>query len=76
MLYPTTMLHRVAEVTSGERLAAITWIQSMVRDQAQRQVLYDLALSTQWALRTAPESPEYHRLNNARANLIRMWATD
>ena len=39
MLYPTTMLHRVAEVTSGERLAAITWIQSMVRDQAQRQVL-------------------------------------
>ena len=48
----------------------------MVRDQAQRQVLYDLALSTQWALRTAPESPEYHRLNNARANLIRMWATD
>lgn len=76
MLYPTTMLHRVAPVTSGQRLAAVTWIQSMVRDQAQRQILYDLALSTQWALRTAPESPEYHRLNNARANLIRMWATD
>lgn len=76
MLYPTTMLHRVAPVTSGYRLAAITWIQSMVRDQAQRQILYDLALSTQWALKTAPESPDYHRLNNARANLIRMWATD
>jgi PKHD-type hydroxylase len=76
MLYPTTMLHRVAPVTSGQRLAAVTWIQSMVRDQAQRQILYDLALSTQWALRVAPESPDYHRLNNARANLIRMWATD
>jgi PKHD-type hydroxylase len=36
ILYPTTMLHRVEEVVTGERLAAVTWIQSMVQDQAKR----------------------------------------
>lgn len=76
ILYPTTMLHRVAEVKSGERLAALTWIQSMVQDQFKRSILYDLAMVTQWAMGQAPESPQYHKLNNTRANLIRMWATD
>lgn len=76
ILYPTTMLHRVAEVKSGERLAALTWIQSMVQDQSKRSILYDLALLTQWAMEKAPESPQYHKLNNTRANLVRMWATD
>lgn len=76
ILYPTTMLHRVAEVKSGERLAALTWIQSMVQDQFKRSILYDLALVTQWAMKTAPESPQYHKLNGTRANLVRMWATD
>jgi PKHD-type hydroxylase len=76
ILYPTTMLHRVAEVKSGERLAAVTWIQSMIQDQFKRSMVYDLALVTQWAMETAPESPQYHKLNNTRANLIRMWATD
>lgn len=76
ILYPTTMLHRVAEIKSGERLAAVTWIQSMVQDQFKRSILYDLALLTQWAMTKAPESPEYHKLNATRANLVRMWATD
>ncbi len=76
ILYPTTMLHRVAEVKSGERLAAVTWIQSMIQDQFKRSMVYDLALVTQWAMETAPESPQYHKLNNTRANLVRMWATD
>ncbi len=76
ILYPTTMLHRVAEVKSGERLAAVTWIQSMIQDQFKRSMVYDLAMVTQWAMETAPESPQYHKLNNTRANLIRMWATD
>mgnify|MGYP002737445357 CR=1 FL=1 len=76
VLYPTTMLHRVEEVASGERLAAVTWIQSMVHDQARRSMLYDLALVTQWINSVAPQSPSYHRLNNTRANLTRMWAID
>ena len=76
ILYPTTMLHRVSEVKSGERLAALTWMQSMVQDQARRAILFDLALVTQWAMQVAPESPQYHKLNQTRANLVRMWATD
>ena len=76
VLYPTTMLHRVDEITSGERLAAVTWIQSMVHEQTKRTMLYDLAVVTQWVNSVAPQSPYYHRLNNTRANLIRMWAID
>jgi PKHD-type hydroxylase len=76
ILYPTTMLHRVAEVKEGERLAAVTWIQSMVREQEKRTLLYELAQITQWAFKVAPDSAPYHKLSNVRANLIRMWATD
>jgi PKHD-type hydroxylase len=76
ILYPTTMLHRVNTVRAGERLVAVTWIQSMVQDQGKRQILYELAQVTQWAYQTAPETKPYHQLSNIRANLIRMWATD
>jgi PKHD-type hydroxylase len=76
VLYPTTMLHRVERITDGERLAAVTWIQSMIQDQAKRSMLYDLALVVQWIQQGAPQSPHYHKLNNVRANLTRMWATD
>jgi PKHD-type hydroxylase len=76
IVYPTTMLHRVSDVTAGERLAAVTWIQSMVQDQTRRTMLYDLAVLTQWALSIAPDSDRPHQLNNLRANLVRMWATD
>jgi PKHD-type hydroxylase len=76
ILYPTTMLHRVEEIAEGERLAAVTWIQSMVQDQNKRAILYDLAVVTQWILNVAPQSPHFHKLSNTRSNLIRMWATD
>lgn len=76
ILYPTTMLHRVEEITKGERLAAVTWIQSMVQDQSKRSILYDLAVVTQWVQGAAPQSSQYHTLNNTRSNLTRMWATD
>lgn len=76
VMYPTNMLHRVNEVTRGERLVVITWIQSMVRDQEKRSILYELAQVTQWASKVAPESDPYHMLANARANLVRIWATD
>lgn len=76
VLYPTTMLHRVADIGRGERLAVVTWIQSMVQDQTKRSLLYELVQVTQWAGQVAPESPQYHQINNIRANLVRMWATD
>ncbi|MFO1152351.1 MAG: Fe2+-dependent dioxygenase [Rhodospirillales bacterium] len=76
ILYPTTMLHRVETVSAGERLVAVTWIQSMVQDQGKRSLLWELAQVTQWAQDTAPNSKPYHQVSNARANLVRMWATD
>ncbi len=76
VLYPTTMLHRVETVTAGERLVAVTWIQSMVQDQGKRSLLWELAQVTQWAQEAAPDSKPYHQLSNVRANLVRMWATD
>jgi PKHD-type hydroxylase len=76
ILYPTTMLHRVETVTRGERLAAVTWIQSMVQDPAKRAILYDLAVVAHALLGAAPNSPQTHTLNQTRANLVRMWATD
>lgn len=76
VLYPTTMLHRVADITRGERLAVVTWIQSMVQDQTKRSLLYELAQVTQWAGEIAPGSPQANQLSNLRANIVRMWATD
>lgn len=75
VVYPTTMVHRVNDVTSGERLVAVTWIQSLVADETQRRMLFELAILTQWALTVAPEAQEARRLHNLRTNLVRMWAT-
>ena len=72
----TAFLSDPENYRGGERLAAVTWIQSMVHEQTKRTMLYDLAVVTQWVNSVAPQSPYYHRLNNTRANLIRMWAID
>lgn len=76
ILYPTTMLHRVADISRGERLAVVTWIQSMVQDQTKRSLLFELAQLVQWAGQMAPDSPQANQLSNVRANIVRMWATD
>lgn len=78
VLYPTFSLHRVEAVRQGERRAAVTWIQSMVRMPTQRQILVDLALVLDWMLKSLPGKPhehaEFRRLQKVRSNLERMWA--
>ena len=74
VLYPSSTLHRVAEVTRGERLVAVTWAQSMVRDPAQREVLYELGLARERMLRKRPDAPETAKVDLAYVNLVRMWA--
>jgi PKHD-type hydroxylase len=74
VMYPASSLHRVAEVTKGERLVAVTWVQSAVRDPAQRELLYGLNLAREKLLQSAPESPETVRVNTAYINLVRMWS--
>lgn len=74
VIYPSTMLHRVETVSDGVRLAAIGWIQSMFRDQAQRQLLFDLYALRRDLVGAFPDSPYQERIDRIRENLVRLWA--
>ena len=74
MLYPGSSLHQVTPVTRGARVAAFFWIQSMVRDDAQRRLLFDLDLAIQQLTRKLPEAPELVQLTGVYHNLLREWA--
>lgn len=74
VVYPASSLHRVTPVTQGERLVALTWVQSHVRDPAQRELLYQLDQVREKLLREAPEEETTGYLDRSYANLVRMWA--
>jgi PKHD-type hydroxylase len=74
VLYPASTLHRVSPVTRGERLVAVTWVQSLVREAARRELLYGLNLAREKLLASAPEAEETAQVNAAYLNLIRMWS--
>lgn len=73
VVYPSSSLHHVAEVSRGERLVAITWIQSLIRDPARRELLYTLYRAKESLLAHSPDSEEAREINTAYVNLIRMW---
>ena len=73
VLYPAGSIYRVSPVTRGERLVAVTWVQSLVRDAARRELLYSLNSAREKLLRDAPEATETGQVNAAYLNLIRMW---
>jgi len=75
ILYPSRSLHQVKPVIDGERLACVMWMQSMVRDNEQRQILFDLDQSIQ-SLTTQHEHQhqDIMRLTNIYQNLLRQWA--
>lgn len=73
VMYPSSSLHRVREVTEGERLVAVTWLQSLVRDPARRELLYQLNQARETLLQKSPGTPEATQVNTAYVNLIRMW---
>ena len=73
VIYPSASVHRVAEVTRGERLVALTWIQSYVRDPARRELLYELDLVREHLLAQAPDEPHTGLADKSYANLLRMW---
>ena len=62
VLYPSTTVHRVEPVTSGARVASFMWIQSMVRDQGQRNLLVDLDMGVQGAATALARPCQYHVL--------------
>ena len=76
VIYPTYFLHRVEEVTRGERLVAVGWIQSQIRDPFHRQILIDLAVSLSFFVNSTKEKhqhQEYIRLDKIYNNLRREW---
>ena len=74
VLYPATTRHRVSKVTSGKRLVAVTWVQSLVRDHEQRDLLYQLSKTREKMLRKDPDSEDTKRIDNVYVNLVRMWS--
>jgi PKHD-type hydroxylase len=74
LLYPSTMLHRVDPVTRGERLAVVGWVQSLIRDPGQREILFDLDRSAAHIHAAEGKSDLFDMLTKTRSNLIRMWA--
>jgi PKHD-type hydroxylase len=75
VLYPSTSLHRVAPVTRGERLVSFLWLQSMVRDEGERAILFDLDQSIQaLAGDLGLGHPEVVRLSGVYHNLVRRSA--
>ncbi|MDR3388684.1 MAG: Fe2+-dependent dioxygenase [Rudaea sp.] len=74
VVYPASSLHRVAPVTRGTRVASFFWVQSMVRDDAQRTLLYDLDRSIQALNQQHAAHPALVELTGVYHNLLRMWA--
>jgi PKHD-type hydroxylase len=75
ILYPASSVHRVAPVTRGTRTASFFWIQSMVRDQSARAMLFDLDRSIQeLAGSVDADAPALVRLTGVYHNMLRRWA--
>jgi PKHD-type hydroxylase len=74
VLYPSSSLHRVAPVTRGTRLVAVTWVESLVRDPGQREILHDLAAIRRFLSQSAPEDEATDLAHKTYSNLLRRWA--
>jgi len=74
--YPSTTLHHVAPITRGERLAAVGWARSFVRDGAHREMLFDLDTARRQMFAREGKSAEYDLVSKSLANLLRMWVED
>ena len=69
-----TTLHRVASISRGHRIAAVTWVQSFVRDAAQREILFDLMSAQRSIFKKDGKSREFDLLAKTYANLLRRWS--
>jgi PKHD-type hydroxylase len=74
VLYPATSLHHVRPVTRGARVASFFWIQSMVRDDGERTLLFDLDSAIQQLNAGQADHPAAVPLTGVYHNLIRRWA--
>lgn len=75
ILYPASSVHRVEAVTRGTRLASFFWIESMVRDDAQRRLLFDMDMAILALRESTGDNDTSVRLTGCYHNLMRMWAS-
>ena len=73
VLYPGTSLHKVTPVNRGARVASFFWIQSMVRDDGQRRLMFDLDVSIRRLTQELPDHPALVQLTGVYHNLLRQW---
>ena len=74
VLYPASSLHKVQSITRGARVASFFWIQSMIRGDAERTMLFDMDRAIQRLTQDAPDHPSVVQLTGVYHNLLRRWA--
>ena len=74
IVYPSTTLHRVETVETGKRLAAVSWVQSFVREPSEREILFDLDTAKQIVFQKYGKTAEFDLIGKTHANLLRKWA--
>ena len=74
VVYPSSSLHQVTPVTRGVRLASFFWVQSMVRDDAQRRMLFEMDTSIEALRRSGADAAAVLRLTGVYHNLLRRWS--
>ncbi|AOE87053.1 Fe2+-dependent dioxygenase [Pseudomonas sp. TCU-HL1] len=74
VIYPASSLHKVEPVTRGARLASFFWVQSMIREDSQRTLLFEMDQAIQSLARDVPDHPSLVQLTGNYHNLLRRWA--
>jgi len=74
VLYPGSSLHRVAPVTRGTRLASFFWMQSMLRDDGHRRLMFQMDVAIRRLTQDVPDHPALVQLTGVYHNLLREWA--
>ncbi|MBE9043874.1 Fe2+-dependent dioxygenase [Pleurocapsales cyanobacterium LEGE 10410] len=74
IVYPSTTLHRVNPVTKGTRLVVVGWVQSVIRDGSDREILFDLETARRAIFAKSGKTAEFDLVSKSIANLLRKWA--
>ncbi|MBE9041978.1 Fe2+-dependent dioxygenase [Oscillatoriales cyanobacterium LEGE 11467] len=74
IVYPSGALHRVASVTQGVRWVVVAWVQSLVRDPMQREILFDLDTARRSIFQQSGKTIEFDLISKTHSNLLRRWA--
>lgn len=74
IVYPSTTLHRVEPVTQGTRQVVVGWVQSLIRDPAKREILFDLDTARRAIFHQSGKTIEFDLISKSHTNLLRRWA--